>query len=563
MNINVTQTRTPGWSRWLATAATAALLAACGGGGGDASTTTASTGLGEGTVTGFGSIIVDGVRYDDRQVRISIDTESGAPDASAASATLKLGHHVALVFTGAESDSSASTVKVSAEIVGKVSAVAPELVVAGQTVKVNTDPAAGPVTVFEGYSSAADIAVGDRIEVHGVPTGVKTVQATRIERKPTADQWLRVAGTVAGLASDGSSFQLGGLTIQVAAGTRLVPAGAVLANGLRVVVWSDTAGNATTGSTVVAKIVRVKRHQESMNDARVAGAITDCTPVCDASFKVGGITVDASNATFVNGTKAQLANGRWVELRGTLDATTNTLVATRVVFRRLDRPHEEVKLRGAITDYVDATSFKVRGVPVTTDSTTTIGATCPSPLANGTLVALSGSVSGFKVLAKAIECFTSPDGFIVEGKGKVVTLDKAAKTFTLDGALFAGLTLSWNDTTRFADGKTADDLSVGAELEVNGVVSGTTVTLTRIELEDHVSNPIPGVKLYETKGVASNVVLTGGKLASFTVNGLNFTADTALVVIAPSGAVADGATMRVMFKKTDAGNVALLVKISD
>ena len=211
--------------------------------------------------------------------------------------------------------------------------------------------------------------------------------------------------------------------------------------------------------------------------------------------------------------------------------------------------------------YADATSFKVRGVPVTTDSTTTIGASCPSPLANGTLVAISGSVNGFEVLAKAIECFVSPDGFIVEGKGKIVTLDTTAKTFTLDSPLFSGLTLSWNDTTRFADGKTADDLAVGAELEVNGVVSGTTVTVTRIELEDGVSNPLPGVAIYETKGVASNVVLTAGKLTSFTVNGLDFTADTALVVIAPSGAVADGATMRVVFRKTTTANVALLVKI--
>lgn len=546
------------WRHWLATAATAALLTACGGGGDSASSTT--SGIGEGTVTGFGSIIVDGVRYDDKKVTVSVDTVPGAPD-SATSVAVKLGHHVELTFTGSESDSSASVVKVSAEIVGKVSAIAPDLVVAGQTVKVNTDPAAGPVTVFEGYTSAADIAIGDRVEVHGTPTAAKTVQATRIERKPTADHWLRVAGTIENLATDGSTFQLGGLTIAVASTTRIVPDKTTLANGLRVVVWSDTAGDAATGSTVNAKFIRVKINQEPVDEARVAGAITDCTAVCDASFKVGGITVDASNARFVNGTKEKLANGRWVELRGTLDANTNTLVATRVVFRKLERPHEEVKLRGAITDYVDATSFKVRGVPVTTDSTTTLGASCPSPLANGTLVAISGSVSGYKVLAKAIECFVSPDGFIVEGKGKVVTLDKAAKTLTLDGALFANLTVTWNDTTRFADGKTAADLAVGAELEVNGVVSGATVTATRIEFEDHVSNPLPGVKIYETRGVASNVVLTAGKLASFTVNGLDFTADTALVVIAPSGAVADGATFRVLFKKTDTGNVALLVKV--
>jgi Domain of unknown function (DUF5666) len=546
------------WTQWLAATGVAAVLAACGGGG--SSSSDSGSGLSVGTVTGFGSIIVDGVRYDDRNVRISIDTESGAPDASSAQVDIKLGHHVELTFTGSESSSSAGTVLVSAEIVGKVSAIAPDLVVAGQTVKVNTDPAVGPVTVFEGYTSAADIAIGDRIEVHGTPTGAKTVQATRIERKPTADKWLRVAGNITGLSADGSSFQIGGLTIKVDANTRIVPAKAMLAEGLRVVVWSDTAGAASTGDTVTAKIVRVKRNQETMPDARVAGAVTDCTPTCDASFKVGGISVDASNATFVNGTKTDLANGRWVELRGTLDAATNKLVATKVVFRRLDRPHEEVKLRGAITDFVDMSSFKVRGVPVTTDGNTTIGASCTSPLGNGTLVALSGSVSGFKVLAKAIECFVSPDGFILEGKGQVLTLNPTTKTFTLDGPLFANLTLTWNDTTRFADGRTSADLAVGAALEVNGVVSGTAVSVTRIEFEDAVTNPIPGTAIFETQGVASKVVFVGDKLDSFTVNGLDFKTSAATVVIPHDGAPADGVKLKVLFVKTTTGNLALLVR---
>ena len=552
------------WNHWLATAATALLLVACGGGGGGSSDGAATpSGLSVGTVTGFGSIIVDGVRYDDKNVNVSVDTESGAPDAAgAAKVEVKLGQHVELTFTGSESNSSATVVKVSAEIVGKVSAIAPDLVVAGLTVKINTDPAAGPVTVFEGYQSAADITIGDRVEVHGTPTAAHTVQATRIERRPSAEAWVRVAGNVAGLATDGSSFTLGGLTVNVTSTTRIVPAGAVLANGLRVVVWSDTAAVA---NAITAKLVRVKHHQgEVQTDARISGAISDCTPTCDASFKVGGIGIDASKATFVNGSKTDLANGRWVELRGTLDATTNTLVATQLRFRKIEVEHEEVKLRGAITDFVDLTNFKVRGVPVTTDASTVVGASCTAPLANGTLVALSGSVSGFKVLAKAIECFVSPDGFIIEGKGTVLTLSPDTKTFTLDGPLFAKLTLTYNDTTRFAEGKTAADLKVGAKLEVNGVVSGSTVSVTRIEFEDDaVPNPTLGIALFETKGIASKVTLVGGKLASLTVNGMDFTAAANIVVITHDGALADGAKVRVLFKKTDTGNVALLVKTED
>ena len=547
------------WNHWVATAATALLLAACGGGGTSSDSAPEATGLSVGTVTGFGSIIVDGVRYDDRNVSIGVDTESGAPDAAGnASVEVKLGQHVELTFTGSESNSSARLVKVSAEIVGKVSAIAPDLVVAGQTVKLNTDPAAGPVTVFEGYASAADITIGDRVEVHGTPTAAHTVQATRIERRLSADAWVRVAGNIASLASDGSSFQLGGLTVNVASTTRLIPAGAALSNGLRVVVWSEAA---VSGNAVTAKFIRVKHHQDlNRPDARVSGAISDCTPTCDASFKVGGISVNASGAEFVNGGKADLANGRWVALRGTLDTTTNTLVATRVVFHRIEDLLGDVKLRGAVSDFVDMSSFKVRGVPVTTDSSTVIGASCPATLANGTLVALSGSVSGFKVLAKAIECFTSPDGFILEGKGTVLTLNTATKTFTLDGPLFANLTLTYNDTTRFASGGSAADLKVGSKLEVNGVVSGSAVSVTRIEFEDDMPNPAPGVLLFETRGIASHVALVGNNLASLTVNGLDFSAGANIVVITRDGPLVDGAKVRVVFRKEGTSNIALLVK---
>jgi Domain of unknown function (DUF5666) len=560
MNTSLTPTSAAGahrrWSRWLAAAAASVLVAACGGGGSDTGSATGS-GLTVGTVTGFGSIIVDGLRYDDRNVSISVDSESGAPDATT-SVEVKLGQHVELSFTGGESDSSARLVKVSAAIVGKVSATAPDLVVAGQTVKVNTDPAAGPVTVFEGYTSAADIAVGDRVEVHGTPTAAHTVQATRIERKPSADTWVRVAGDISGLAADGNSFQLGGLTVNVANTTRLIPARAVLADGLRVVVWSDAAA---VNNTVTAKLIRVKwRQGEDRSDARISGAITDCTATCDASFKVGGITVDASGAEFVNGSKADLVNGRWVALRGTLDTTTNTLVATRVVFHRIVVPHEEVKLRGAVTDFVDMANFKVRGVPVTTDTSTRFGASCTLPLANGTLVALSGSVDGFTVLAKAVECFTAIDGVVLEGKGKVLSVDSATKTFTLDGTLFAGLTLAYNDTTRFPSGKTAADIAVGGTVRVNGVVSGTVLTVTRVRFEDEMAHPAPGVLLLETEGSASNVVFSNGVLAGLTVNGLDFTATAATIVSTQDGPLADGANVRVVFRKTDTGNLALFVR---
>ena len=548
-------------------ALSASLLAACGGGGsvdsGAVAATAPTAGTGIGTVTGFGSIIVDGVHYDDRRVVVAVDTAASAPDEAAAGSAVdvKLGQHVELTFTGSESNSAATKVLISAEIIGKVDAVAPALVVAGQTIVVNSNAAVGPVTVFEGYTAAADIAVGDRIEVHGVPLANGSVQATRIERRPGAEAWLRISGTVAGLAADGSMFTLGGETVRVVAGTKVLPTGAALANGQRVAVWSS---GAAVGNTVTASIVRIRKTSTvEATDARLAGAVTDCTAVCDASFKVGGIAIDASGAEFVGGTRTDLANGKWVELRGTLALATGAIKATRVALRRPEpAAAPDVSLKGAIADFVDSSHFKVRGTPVTTSANTVIAAACPVPLAQGTLVTVTGAVSGYTVLAKTISCFTSADGVSLEGRGAITTLDSAAKTFTLAGELFRGLTLSYGDTTVFQTGKSAADLRISTVVEVRGGVTGTAMAVARIGFAEVLQvNPGAGVTTLETEGIASHVTrpATGGSITSFAIDGATFILNAESQVRVLDGQLVDGAKIHVVFKKVGDVNLVLLV----
>lgn len=546
-----------------ATAVLALTLFACGGGGGSGGPAGGSAGgYGAGTVTGFGSIVVDGVHYDDAASTVSLDTEASAPDAPAAGASLevKLGQHVEFEFSGDESHSVATRLRISAAVIGSVTAIAPQLVVAGQVIQVNTDPAAGPVTVFEGVASQAGIQVGDRLEVHGLPVvvaGQVVVQATRIERRPAREAWLRVAGTVAGLAADGSSFHLGGLKVNVAPTTRLVPAGATLADGTAVVVWSSTGA---VNDAVTAALVRVRRHPVTVTqDIRLSGAVSGCTAPCAAGFKVDGLAVDASTATFDHGSAADLADGRWVDVRGTIDATTGLVTATRVAFRRMQDDRVVVRLKGAITDFVDAANFKVRGVPVSTDASTVVGAGCPAPLADGTLVSISGSISGASVLAGRIDCFTSPDGITVELKGVVKDVDPAAKTFTLVHLPWGVQRLSYGDATAF-EGGTAADLKAGAVVEVKGSVSGGVLAVTKVEFEDGLPGVPGGVKLLETEGVVSGVVLSGGTVSSFQLNGMSFgvTADT--VIRPDAGSLVEGVRAKVVFRQLADANVALWVR---
>lgn len=547
------------WRSALVALSSALVLAACGGGGGDASGSS-TQGSAVGTVTGFGSLIVDGVRYDDSSARYVMDSPEGAPDASS-SVEAKLGQRVELRFQGEESSSSTSSVAVSAEVVGLVTATSPDLVVAGQTIRINTDPAAGPVTVFDGYTSAADIQVGHRIEVHGTPVDASTVLASRIERKPSLANWVRVTGNLSNLAADGSSFRLGTLTVLVDAATRVSPAGATLVEGRRVTVWSRTA---PVADTITASFIRVKRPlPDGALEVRLAGAVTDCTAPCAGSFKVAGFSIDASTARFGNGNATDLANGRWVELRGRVDATSGVFIANEVRFRRGDDDRNDARLIGSIADFVDMQHFKVRGVSVTTDASTRFGALCPSPLANGTLVAITGSIADATVLAKRVECLAGADGVTIEGKGTIATVDATAKTFTLGSSFFGNLTLRWTDTTVFPEGKSAADLAAGLKVRVRGTVDGTSMTVARVWFDDDVPNPNPGVTVYETEGVASSLVTTGGSVSAIQVNGLTIVVASTTVIELRDGPLVEGAKVKVVFVKQGGANVALFVRTDD
>src|SRR5882672_7631503 len=102
-------------------AAAAALLLAvsCGGGGGD--TPAPNQAFTQGTITGFGSIIVNGVRFDDSSAQVSDD--DGQPRARN---ELKLGMTVEVdsskINRGTNS-AKASRVRFGAAIVGPVSAI--------------------------------------------------------------------------------------------------------------------------------------------------------------------------------------------------------------------------------------------------------------------------------------------------------------------------------------------------------------------------------------------------------------------------------------------------------
>lgn len=278
----------------------AAVLVACGGGGGSAATATpaqpasapsASTaGVVDGTITGFGSVVIDGQRYDDSLAKVAFANQ---PDVQTAGTLGDL--HTGMRVQATLKDGVLQSLLVNFALVGTVGAVdatAGTLSVFGQTIKTSTT---GQMpTVLEGFSSLGQLAVGDLVKVSGSVASDGSITATRIERKlKDGTELLRISGAVQGLDTTAKTFGLTGNTAVTVdySKARLLPDGAVIENGKLVSVVSANAPAASSGKTVLsATVVEVKaRKLPDSTDTTLGGPVNDFQSL--ASLRIGDVLV--------------------------------------------------------------------------------------------------------------------------------------------------------------------------------------------------------------------------------------------------------------------------------
>ncbi len=526
----------------LALLASAALMAACGGGGGGIgsggtgnSNPTPGNGLAVGTVEGFGSIFVGGVRCDDTRAKVGYSTGSGAPDAG--TPDVKLGQHVEIVFDPASASCRILQAYVDPDIVGLVSSVSP-LVVAGQAVLVNTDAALAPPTVFEGVADASALKVGDRVEVHGSALAAGGLQASRIERKPATDTWVRVKGTIAGLSA--SQFALGGLTVKRDGGTTIDPAGSTLADGQTVVVWST--GAVAGDGSVTARAIRLAQRSLADGQAvRIEGPVSGCSASPCGTPLVDGLAVDLDGASFSAGVAADVANGVALRVEGTWDAAKGHVAATKAAVRQHDSTAGEVTLIGLVADYVSGTDFTVRGVSVGTGGGTTVAAGCT--VAPGQIVGVKGHVESSRVMATRIDCLALTDGTTLDIFGGLLNVDTTAKTFNLTEGAYKDYTLTWDDDSVFGNGLTGATLSSGLRVGLRAVLTDGRLLVKRMVADPVPTNLPPGVQIFGNHGIAHDVSATSLTVGTIT---MNLVPGTSTV----NGTVVDGTQVRTWFYRT-------------
>ena len=267
----------------LATALTATVLAVgCGGGGGvDTGGTGTSTAFSSGRISGFGSIIVNGIRFDDSSARV-YDDDGVAHERG----DLKLGM-VTDVNAGAVtvdvasglSNSKATEIRYGSEIKGPVQALnvaAGTLTVIGQSVKVDA------ATVFEDLPNGlASVQAGNLLEIYGfLDRSSGNFTATRIERKLALPSY-KVVGPISALDTGAKTFAIGSATISYS-NINALPA---LSNGLNVRATLQTTpkGNLWTATALSGNAPVVADGTQT----ELEGFITDF--VSASNFKVAGV----------------------------------------------------------------------------------------------------------------------------------------------------------------------------------------------------------------------------------------------------------------------------------
>ncbi len=380
----------------LAGASITALLVACGGGGDMASGNgpASAQSFASGPISGLGSIIVGGVRFDDSAARVEDDD-----GAAHAARELKLGMMVE-IQAGAIDDNAAkaaaSLIRFGSEMIGPVASIdstAQTLRVLDQTVEVK------PTTVFEdGLAGFAALSVDQVLEIHAqFDAATGHYVATRIETDAGASVY-RLRGVVSALDMTAKTFKIGDASINFAG----VPAAdlvANLANDQRVRVRLQT--SQVNGQWVALSVRSGMRKVDDIGDARLRGLVTAFTS--PQQFEVQGVAVDASNARF-EPNAAAVVLGALVEVRGS--ASNGTIVATRVKVRNPnDDDLKQVELHGTLSALdTTAQTFMLREVKIDYSQVTTWKNGQASDLANDKRLEVKGvwSADRSKLIAAVI-----------------------------------------------------------------------------------------------------------------------------------------------------------------
>lgn len=328
------------------------ILAACGGGGSSSTQATGRT-LTSGIITGFGSIYVNGIKFETDQASFDVDDN---PDAN--QSDLRVGMRIKI--DGQINDDGltgrADSVIYENELEGPVSAIDNTdpanilLTILGQTVTVNAD------TTFDDDFNLDinSIQVGDLLEISGF-SGGNGIIATHIEKQGdfnAADSEVEIKGEIHDLTDN--SFTIQGFSVTYDSSTELEDI-TTLTAGLYVEVKGRLNDSA---DTLIAQ--KIEAEHDDLHDAsgevEIEGLVANYDET-NQSFTLQGQAVDASQSPTLMPGSLQLVNDIKVEVEGYL--VDSVLVAEKIKLRgRKIKIHASIS---AIDTDLGSVSFSVFG----------------------------------------------------------------------------------------------------------------------------------------------------------------------------------------------------------
>jgi hypothetical protein len=424
-----------------------------------------------GIVDSFGSVIVDGVEIEDATAQVVREGWDG----EAVNAVVLRGQRVRILH---DPDGKARRIAIDAAVTGQVSSVdaaAGTLTVAGQPVRTQT---VSKGTRFEGgYSSLADVEVGDWAEIHGLPvydasSAQYVVQATRIEQL-AGETPVRVHGTITALDTAAKSFRFNGLTIRYGAaaeGGRVKPGIDALADGQPALVFGTTPAGEPQVLEAIALRLRGAAGDELVAEVKLAlGGVVSGLDSTAGTFSLQGLTVQSGTAV-VEPAGSVVGEGDYIKVKGTVNEDGSVSAEhINLVARAHSTELARITLIGEITDFTSVSSFLVRNVPVDASSLSGLSSlSCQgAPLGDGVRIRVTANQQAATpvVIATEVVCATGPGIPIRPLRGTVQSVDASARTLVLADPRHGAVEMVWNDRTTFV-GITSADLASGVALRV-------------------------------------------------------------------------------------------------
>jgi Domain of unknown function (DUF5666) len=400
------------------------------------------------TVSGVmtkGSVIINGVRYDDSAAAVTDDRGRTA-------STLADGMVVKLRGRRIDSGNGiADRIDIENELRAPIASINPtssplSFVAAGITVLVDNQ------TVFANVANFTGLIVGARVEVHGLRDASGSLRASRVELVGAGQSADELRGTASSIDTGSNTFLLNGnITVNYAVAT-FSPAGASefsLGNGAGIEIRGSLAGSVFTATQVDIEdleddSLRGKANEEEEVEGFVSGFTAH-----PGSFLVNGRSVTTTAITrFEDGTATDLFNNVRVEVEGIVNAQ-GTLVANKIEFRSV-----RVLLNGRATAVdsgagtIVVLGQKVRATTLTRVDTRSSSGSSTSLVdlaPNVDCVEVRATVDGSTIVADEINEPSSCGKELVQA----MVSAKNESTFTL--TFFGSLTASLSRTSRFLD----------------------------------------------------------------------------------------------------------------